>query len=135
MSITTNDSLRKARMEAIADQQRSEMPDVQRMALNLAIEAQDEETAAALARSIRNRLLKDSDAEVALDRLGLTAPDGSTFTAWLGFLKALGKALIGEWAQYRQALRDLPEQDGFPFNIVWPSAPGSEAADAEGFAP
>lgn len=48
MSITTNDSLRQARMEAIADRQRSEMPDVQRVALNLAIEAQDEETAAAL---------------------------------------------------------------------------------------
>ena len=96
-----------------------------------------DETAAALARSIRNRLLKDSDAEVALDRLGLVAPSGSTFTAWLGFLKALGEALIGEWAQYRQALRDLPEQDGFPFSIVWPSAPGSEAADAEAeeFAP
>ena len=73
----------------------------------------------------------------ALDRLGLVAPSGSTFTAWLGFLKALGEALIGEWAQYRQALRDLPEQDGFPFSIVWPSAPGSEAADAEAeeFAP
>ena len=52
-------------------------------------------------------------------------------------LKALGEALIGEWAQYRQALRNLPEQDGFPFSIVWPSAPGSEAADAEAeeFAP
>lgn len=133
MSITTNDRLRQARMEAIACQQRAGMPDIQRMALEKAIEAQDEETAAALARSIRNRLLEDSDAEVALDRLGLEAPGGNTFTAWLGFLKALAEALAGEWAQYRQALRDLPEQDGFPFNIVWPSAPGSEAP--EEFAP
>lgn len=27
------------------------------------------------------------------------------------------------WADYRQALRDVPEQDGFPTDIVWPTAP------------
>jgi hypothetical protein len=27
------------------------------------------------------------------------------------------------WAGYRQALRDVPAQSGFPFNIVWPMAP------------
>ena len=27
------------------------------------------------------------------------------------------------WATYRQALRDLPSQDGFPFNITWPTQP------------
>lgn len=27
------------------------------------------------------------------------------------------------WANYRQALRDLPEQAGFPHNIIWPTAP------------
>ena len=27
------------------------------------------------------------------------------------------------WATYRQALRDLPFQDGFPFNITWPTQP------------
>ena len=24
------------------------------------------------------------------------------------------------WATYRQALRDIPQQAGFPFNVVWP---------------
>ena len=24
------------------------------------------------------------------------------------------------WAQYRQALRDLPQQEGFPGKVVWP---------------
>ena len=24
------------------------------------------------------------------------------------------------WAQYRQALRDLPQQEGFPGEVVWP---------------
>ena len=27
------------------------------------------------------------------------------------------------WATYRQALRDLPKQSGFPLNIIWPTEP------------
>jgi hypothetical protein len=27
------------------------------------------------------------------------------------------------WAEYRQALRDVPEQEGFPENVVWPTKP------------
>jgi hypothetical protein len=28
-----------------------------------------------------------------------------------------------EWAAYRQALRDISDQEGFPWTIVWPVAP------------
>jgi hypothetical protein len=27
------------------------------------------------------------------------------------------------WANYRQALRDVPDQAGFPFNVTWPTQP------------
>jgi hypothetical protein len=27
------------------------------------------------------------------------------------------------WEVYRQALRDVPAQDGFPLNVVWPTKP------------
>jgi hypothetical protein len=27
------------------------------------------------------------------------------------------------WAAYRQALRDIPQQEGFPSNVVWPEKP------------
>lgn len=27
------------------------------------------------------------------------------------------------WATYRQELRDIPEQSGYPLNVVWPIAP------------
>jgi hypothetical protein len=27
------------------------------------------------------------------------------------------------WADYRQALRDIPSQPGFPYSVVWPSEP------------
>lgn len=30
------------------------------------------------------------------------------------------------WATYRQALRDITEQSGFPDNVQWPDTPGSE---------
>ncbi|GGJ14317.1 phage tail assembly chaperone [Neoroseomonas lacus] len=28
------------------------------------------------------------------------------------------------WAAYRAALRDVPEQPGFPAEVTWPNAPG-----------
>lgn len=35
---------------------------------------------------------------------------------------ALADRITDEWRTYRQALRDLPEQDGFP-NVTFPVAP------------
>ena len=29
------------------------------------------------------------------------------------------------WATYRQALRDITKQSGFPWNVTWPTAPGA----------
>mgnify|MGYP000252750085 CR=1 FL=1 len=29
------------------------------------------------------------------------------------------------WATYRQALRDVPQQDGFPEDIAWPAPPAA----------
>lgn len=37
-----------------------------------------------------------------------------------------------EWAEYRQALRDVTKQDGFPYNILWPTPPGTQAPQAIG---
>ena len=28
-----------------------------------------------------------------------------------------------EWSAYRQALRDVPQQEGFPKDVVWPTKP------------
>ena len=88
-------------------------------------EAQAEayEEAAAKVRSLRDKLLADSDAMMAIDRLGLEVPSGSNFTAWLSFLRGIGDALTGAIKNYRQALRDLPEQPGFPFDVEWPDKP------------
>ncbi len=123
MGIIVSWQQRVARAEAMVDKQLSELPEIQEQALDIAISQRDTETAAKIARDIRNRLLEKSDAQVALDRLGLKAPTETSFSAWITFLRTLGEALSGEWAKYRQALRDLPEQEGFPLNIQWPIAP------------
>lgn len=79
--------------------------------------------AAAEVRAKRDELLSLSDASMALDRLGLDVPSGSTFTAWLSFLKGIGNVLTGAIAIYRKALRDIPEQPGFPYDVDWPVKP------------
>ena len=33
------------------------------------------------------------------------------------------------WATYRQALRDIPQQAGFPFEVVWPALPEQRVVD------
>ena len=55
------------------------------------------------AENIRNRrdtLIKESDWRAVSDR-----------------------KLEPEWKEFRQALRDLPEQEGFPHDVKWPTDP------------
>lgn len=37
--------------------------------------------------------------------------------------KDIPDAVSAAWASYRQALRDVPQQAGFPQNVVWPVKP------------
>ena len=78
---------------------------------------------AAEVRAKRDALLAETDKEMCLDRLGLTSPEGSTFTAWIGFLKTIASAVFGPMAKYRQALRDIPQQEGFPYSVEFPQPP------------
>lgn len=53
-------------------------------------------------RDTRNQLLKDCDWTQGKD-----IPDSISST----------------WAQYRQQLRDIPMQSGFPWQVAWPAKP------------
>lgn len=87
----------------------------------------EREKAAAAVRAVRDRLLSESDAHMLLDRMGLDLPDNITATTMLkvfkDFIAALKAAVAGDWAKYRQALREIPDQPGFPFEIDWPDKP------------
>jgi hypothetical protein len=60
------------------------------------------EELAAAARAERNALLAATDWTQAAD---------------------VPQATKDKWAPYRQALRDVPEQSGFPSDILWPVKP------------
>ena len=119
---------RLAQAEAMAAAQKAETMEVLQAAYKRACEELNEEDAAAFARKIRDKLLNETDSRVALDRFNISVPSGTSFTAWLSFLKSLGEIITGAWAIYRQALRDLPEQEGFPFNVTFPAPPEVENA-------
>lgn len=61
----------------------------------------EEPTQEEIVRFERNSLLKDTDWMVLSDS---SQPSQ-------------------EWLDYRQALRDIPQQEGFPSNVVWPIKP------------
>ena len=110
---------RLAKVEALANAQKAEMDEVLISTYTRACEQQNEEETAELVRKIRNKLLDSSDKEMSLDRLELDISSATKFIA------SIAKIFTSEWAKYRQALRDLPQQAGFPFNVQFPTPPNS----------
>ena len=134
--ITSNEQMRLAKMEAMCDQLRSEMSDVLERAYAIAVEERDEDRAAELARKIRNKLLDDSDKYNTVDRVfNFDLPETISTTNVISAVKALIKGIHGitanDWSVYRQHLRDITDQPGFPFDIDWGTAPDAEEATEE----
>jgi hypothetical protein len=49
---------------------------------------------------------------------------------WTDLLSAkirLGDTVYNQWQTYRQQLRDITNQAGYPLNVTWPTQPGSTA--------
>lgn len=111
---------RLARAEAMANMQKSQLPEVLENAYKAACASGDKQAAAEAARALRNRLLDLSDKEMSLDRLGLNTSSA------IDFLASLKQIFSSDWAVYRQALRDLPQKEGFPFDISFPVSPESD---------
>jgi len=70
------------------------------------LETERLEQASESARSQRDRLLTETDWVVVKHN-------------------ELGTPIPQEWLDYRQALRDITEQSGFPDNVEWPTAPSN----------
>ncbi|MGF6981437.1 hypothetical protein QFZ99_000913 [Paraburkholderia atlantica] len=62
---------------------------------------------AAYIRSLRNEALANTDGKA-------TAPDDAPANV---------RTNADAWRTYRQALRDIPQQAGFPFSVEWPERP------------
>ncbi len=62
----------------------------------------NEEEATTAAREYRNKLLEETDSMMVIDRPNVNET---------------------EWRTYRQELRDITLQDGFPMNIIFPVKP------------
>lgn len=134
--ITSNEQMRLAKMEAMCDQLRSEMSDVLERAYVIAVEERDEDRAAELARKIRNKLLDASDKYNTVDRVfNFDLPETISTTNVISAVKALIEGINGitvnDWSVYRQHLRDITDQPGFPFDIDWGTAPDAEEATEE----
>jgi hypothetical protein len=108
---------RLTEIESIAMLQKSELTQTLEHAYKKACQSENSELAASLARQLRNRMLDESDKQMSLDRLKL---DTSSAVA---FIASLSKIFENDWSKYRQELRDLPLQEGFPFNIKFPASP------------
>ena len=72
-----------------------------------AYQARLDADAAASVRTQRDKLLADSD-WVTVKAVDQNAADN------------LGIQVPQVWLDYRQALRDITTQDGFPHNVIWP---------------
>ena len=85
---------------------------------------------AAEVRTKRDALLEDTDKDFVLDRINLNIPEKVTASTMLNAVKdifaVLGTVCSGEMAKYRQALRDMPEQEGFPYNVKFPAKPNNQ---------
>lgn len=134
--IQPNNQMRLAKMEAMCDQLRSEMSDVLERAYAIAVEERDEDRAAELARKMRNKLLDASDKYNTVDRVfNFDLPETISTTNVISAVKALIEGINGitanDWSVYRQHLRDITDQPGFPFDIDWGTAPDAEEATKE----
>ena len=106
--------IRLASVEKTVQYLKSQMDEQLMKDYDVACSEKDEERASELLREIRNRILSRTDKEFTIDRiqLDLTNP--------VSFIKSLKNLKNSEIAKTRQALRDLPLQTGFPFEVVLP---------------
>lgn len=91
------------------------------------LKEQEKNSLATEIREKRNKLLEESDKYMILDRLTMDFPQEISLTNIVSvikdFFKTLSNIKNGSWAKYRQELRDLPNQEGFPYDVKFPDKP------------
>ena len=95
-------TIEDVRRDNFVEYARSRTVGMLRQRYDTAVAEENAEDAADAARDYRNALLEAWDNMMVPDRPGVN---------------------VEAWMAYRQALRDVPEQQGFPISIVWPEKP------------
>jgi len=86
--------------ETAVDEETGETYETGRWFIGYTVVNKPQDQAEQAVRNKRDRLLQDTDWQALSDN-------------------TMGEAMT----TYRQALRDVPDQDGFPFSVVWPTKP------------
>jgi hypothetical protein len=86
--------------ETAVDEDTGETYETGRWVIGFTVVNKPQDQAETAVRNQRNRLLSDTD--------------------WMALSD---NTMTPEWASYRQALRDITEQTGFPYSVVWPTKP------------
>jgi len=86
--------------ETAVDEDTGETYETGRWVIGYTVENKPLAEAEQAVRNQRNRLLADTD--------------------WMALSD---NTMTPEWAAYRQALRDITAQAGFPYSVVWPAKP------------
>lgn len=131
-----NIEMRVARLEATMNHLRQEFMESLQTAYDRACAEHDEEAAATFARLMRNKMLDATDKYNTVDRVfNFDLPETISMTNVISAVKALIEGINGitanDWSVYRQHLRDITDQPGFPFDIDWGTAPDAEEATEE----
>ena len=86
--------------ETAVDEDTGETYKTGRWVIGYTVEDKPQDQAEDAVRNQRDRLLSDTD--------------------WMALSD---NTITPEWATYRQALRDITGQTGFPYDVVWPTKP------------
>lgn len=113
----------------------AEHPDIVRTTHKVELRCEDDQLDANL--SIAKS--ESCNGEVTVEDIPMTAEEARTKrdklladTDWTQVLDAPIDAATREaYRVYRQALRDIPEQEGFPETIIWPELPAVTKADPD----
>lgn len=72
---------------------------------------------------VRNKTTEEVDAEAAVKAAQIRSKRNQLLVEsdWTQVLDAAVDQAA--WATYRQALRDITAQDGFPWEVIWPTQP------------
>jgi hypothetical protein len=75
-----------------------------------------------LTKSIENKTAEQitNDTTTKGDQVRLTRNKRLSETDWCALSDV---TMSAEMSAYRQALRDLPDQEGFPYTVTWPTKP------------